>query len=66
VLVVDTRASAKLKIQHKKQQFICHYPAFQQYVAAMLAPRLRTSDALNMTQVKNSGFKRLHNVSKHK
>jgi len=38
-LVIDTRASPNPKIKHKEteQQSICHYPAFQQYVASILA-----------------------------
>jgi len=37
-LVIDTRASRNLKTHKTEQQFICHYLAFQQYVAVIPAP----------------------------
>jgi len=53
-LVIDTRTSLNLNIKHKKtdQQFICHYTAFQQYVAVI--PRSLAN--LSRPQFNNLGF----------
>jgi len=45
-LIIDTRAAPKNTIKYKEtEKSIWHYPAFQQYVAAILAPFLQTFHA---------------------